>query len=67
MEQVQWVEAQEQGEARDEDAVQDAVEWAVRTLPGQAASVYAPTVVTRSFMQQVDRATRYLAPTAVQA
>jgi hypothetical protein len=66
MEQVQWVEAQEQGEARDEDAVQDVAAWAVHTLPVQAASVYAQTAVTRSFMQQVDRATRYLAPTAVQ-
>ncbi len=66
MEQVQRVKGQEQGEARDKDAVQGAAEWAVRTLPGQAASVYAPAVVTRSFMQQVDRATRYFAPTAVQ-
>jgi hypothetical protein len=62
MEQVQWVKGQEQGEAWDKDAA----EWAVRMLPGWGASVYAPTVVTRSFMQQVDRATRYLAPTAVQ-
>ena len=66
MEQVQRVKDQEQGAARDEDAVRDAAAWAVHTLPVLAASVYAPTVVTRSFMQQVDRATRYLAPTAVQ-
>jgi hypothetical protein len=68
MEQVQRVEEQEQGAAwdEDEDAVRDAAAWAVHTLPVLAASVYAPTVVTRSFMQQVDRATRYLAPTAVQ-
>ena len=58
MEQVQWVEDRERGEAWDRDAVQGAAEWAVHTLPVQAASVYAPTVVTRSFMRQVDRATR---------
>jgi len=58
MEQVQRVKGQEQGEARDKGVVRDAAEWAARTLPGQVASVYAQTVVTRSSMQQVDRATR---------
>jgi hypothetical protein len=58
MEQAQRDKGQEQGEARDKDAVRDAAEWAVRTLPGQVVSVYAQTVVTRSSMQQVDRVTR---------